>query len=87
MNNKFQAKRATLQSKNRCQMVSSKPHKLHLESPFHFLFIKLSFANTTPLFKYHRKILIFKGIFAFQKISFPPILSSFINSLYNDWVE
>jgi len=68
-------------------MFSSKPHTLHLESPFHFIFNKLSFVKITPLFRYHRIILIFRGNLAFQNNSFPELLSLFIISLYNDCVE
>jgi hypothetical protein len=87
INNAFQTNLATRQSKKRCWMFSSKPHRLHLESPFHLLFNKLSFVRITPLFKYQRKILIFRGNFAFQNSPFLEVFSLFIISLYNDCVE
>lgn len=87
INNMFQTNLATRHTKKRCWMFSSKPHGLHLESPFHLLFNKLSFVKITPLFRYQRKILIFKGNLAFQNSSFPAVFSLFIISLYNDCVE
>lgn len=69
INSMFQINLATRHSKNRCWMFSSNPHRLHLESPFHLIFNKLSFVTITPLFRYQRKNLIFKGNFAFQNSS------------------
>jgi hypothetical protein len=47
-------------------MDSCTAQKQHLVYPFHCLFTKLSFVNTTLFLRYQRKILIFRGIFAFQ---------------------
>jgi hypothetical protein len=52
--------------KNRCRIDSDTSQKQHLVHPFHFLFTRLSLVNTTPFLRYHRKILIFNGILAFQ---------------------
>lgn len=86
INNAFHTNLATRHSKKRCWLHSSRPHKLHSESPFHLLFNKLSFAKITPFFKYQKKKK-FEGNFAFQNTFFPKIFSLFIISLYINWAE
>jgi len=87
MNKEFHTPLELWHSKKRCCIVFSMSQKLHLVSPFQPLFSKLSFVKTTPLFKYERKILIFKGNLVFQNKIFPEILSLLIISLYKDWVK
>ena len=54
--------------------------KLHTLLPIQFRLAKLSFVSNAPLFKYHIKILIFKGIFACQIfcVTFIPLLTRFL---------
>jgi hypothetical protein len=75
------------QSKNKCWIDSDTPQKQQLVHPFHCLFTKLSLVNTTPFLRYHKKILIFSGIFAFQaqQLAGAPVLR--IKSLYRSLTE
>jgi hypothetical protein len=50
--------------------------------PFHFLFARLSLVRVIPLHKYHRKILIFKGILRFQMKVLLGTTSQYIRALY-----
>ena len=60
-------------------IIREKQHNL---LPFQFLLIKLSLVRITPFFRYHIKILIFRGIFSFHKCLSNCTLSLLISILY-----
>jgi hypothetical protein len=48
--------------------------KIHFVFPVQFLLMRLSFASVTPLFKYHKKILILSGSLSFHMSLFSQTL-------------
>ena len=56
--------RANRQSKNRCLIVSISWQKQHVLLPCQLRLAKLSFVKMTPLLRYHKKTLFFRGAFS-----------------------
>jgi hypothetical protein len=52
--------------KNKCWIVSSLLQKAHDVLPVQFLWTRLSLIRITPLFKYHKNVLILRGNLSFQ---------------------
>ena len=70
-----------LQSKNRYCIVSFSWQKQHCWFPCQFRLTRLSFVRMTPLLRYHKKILIFSGLFSFQSFLFRFGVSWWINPI------
>lgn len=78
---------AKIQSKKRCWVDLLESQKQHLSLPFHLLLAKLFFVKITPLFKYHKKIVIFSGILSFQIMSFLGTTYLYMIVLYSELTE
>lgn len=68
-------------------MVSFFIQKQNLKLPFQFRLANLFLVSTTPLSKYHIKILILSGILSFQIILFLSIYPLLIKATYIDLTE